>query len=266
MDALSDYAAALRSLTPHAATAWRLNRVAAWARLDCLPSHESGKTHLRAPLSQQVSILQQLNSQQANHELLAFTEVQLGNHPFWLDLNHAAAQALSRLGEDYQPARAEVELATVQLCQRLPGIDSLLFADGMACANPETRAWLQQLATNHGCSVMPSLQALTLPDNATQPATSTSPSARRDQLLAMLQQCRSMLAQRPQPVVLAGFMQAIMAEIDRFSLESWEPKLAIQALGVAYAAAQRMENTERASSLLARILLLDPEEAARLHG
>ena len=274
---LADIAAWFNDAGSNAPMAFRLNRIAAWGGIDALPSAQDGQTPLPAPAQPVQDALRNLESTQANEELIRFAETQLPNFPFWLDLNRVAAQALGRLGAEHEPARREVCGQTAALLARLPDLAQLAFADGTPFAGGDTRMWLQSLgggesaapAADPLASAMGTARARAADGDLAAAAASLqqaiaqtgAPSARL-RLRTLL--CELLFAERPGANIEA-FAQAILADIDRHDLVAWDPPLALAGLAAAYPILARDENGKpRADALLARIAALDAKVAVQL--
>lgn len=268
------------------AQAYGLNRIAAWAGVDTLPPVRGAHTMLPAPVPQVADALRNLVRLQSNEDIVRFAEAQLPNFPFWLDLNCAAAQALERLGENYDAARREVSGHTALLLTRLPGVEQLAFNGGMPFADADTQQWLQGLAISGGGdaggsaakpagkrddvqAVFARASALAAENDLAGAAgwlqkaidQNVAPAAK---LQLRIHLCELLFTERP-GANLDAFAHAIVADVDRFQLTTWDPPLALNGLQAAYNILARNDDDKPgADALLARIASLDAATAVKL--
>ena len=260
---------------------FRLRRVAAWTGIVHAPPERGGQTALPGPIAPVQDALRGLLTRQANEDIVSFAETQLRLFPFWLDLNFVAAEALGRLGEQWLAAQREVRNETAKLVDRLSGVEQLKFASGMPFANADTLQWLQAAAPAAGgeagaAAPRDPLQAVLLragalaADNDLAGAAdclqdaieqNAAPAARL-RLRTVL--CDLLLEHRP-GARLDSFARAVVAEIDRFGVCTWDPPQAVEGLRAAYAILSRNDdNQAEADALLARIAPLNAAAAVRL--
>jgi type VI secretion system protein VasJ len=298
LEKLSDIADWLSESEMNKPLAFRLKRVAVWANIENLPLLRGGQTLLPGPIPQIQDVLRKLLNSQSNEDLIRFAEAQLTLFPFWLDLNCITAQAMERLGESFDAARHEVCGETARLLGRLPGLEQMAFVGGMPFANAETLQWLQWLQALHtaangtggadgtdgtsgigagGNGAKPdSLQkalagarALAAENDVAGAAAGLQKaidqtSAPRGKLQLRIHLCELLFAQRP-GANLDAFARALIAEIDRFELQTWDPPLALGGLQAAYnIVARNDEAKSEADVLLARIVALDASAAVKL--
>jgi type VI secretion system protein VasJ len=260
---------------------FRLRRVAAWSAIEQAPAGPGGQTALPGPIAPVQEALRGLLSRVAHEDIVSFAETQLRLFPLWLDLNYVAAEALGQLGEKGLAAQREVRNETAKLVDRLAGVEQLKFASGMPFANADTRQWLLASAPatpgdGVGAAPVDPLQAVLLraralaADNDLAGAADclqqaieqhTAPAARR-RLRTVL--CDLLLEHRP-GARLDSFARAVVDEIDRFGVCTWDPPQAVEGLRAAYAILNRNDdNQAEADALLARIAPLDAAAAVRL--
>ena len=264
------------------ARAYRLQRVAAWSAIHAPPPVRDDATLIQPPISQIVDALDRLVASQSDEDIVRFAEAQLAVFPFWLDLNRLCAEALGRMGERYAAARREIASQVQGFVQRVPGIQAMTFAGGKPFADDATKAWIGSLgpaqagAEDAGgrepdalASSLSKARVLAAEGNLPEAAAAlqrllAQPITPAQKLRVRIQLCELLLTER-RHVGLQPFAQAILDEIDRHGLDSWDPPLALAGLKVAYAiAAQDETNPRRGDALLARILALDAAAAVRL--
>lgn len=123
--------------------AYRLPRLAAWAKLTQLPPNQGGKTQIAAPQGATRQTLESLLAAGDWQALVNACDARLALEPLWLDPQRWAVQGLRGLGPAYAAA-AEGVVAELRLfVTRLVGVDKLTFRDGTPAADGETRMWLE---------------------------------------------------------------------------------------------------------------------------
>jgi type VI secretion system protein VasJ len=256
--------------------AYRLNRVAAWGVIEGPPPSERGQTRIPGPIPELAIALDRLQSGDAPEDTLGFAESNLPAYPFWLDLNRASAQALSRLGEPFADALAEVNAATVQLLRRVPGLPNLAFADGKPFADGTTLEWIGSLQRGSGAGAaapdafdvaLGSARSLAAEGNLEAAALtlqgSTLTGGPEQRLRASIHLAGLMLAHRPN-AALRPFAMGLLSELDRHNLDHWTPSLALEALTTAHALLAQSDLHAEALPLIERIARIDPPTAVRL--
>ncbi len=273
--------------------AYRYRRIASWAKVSALPPATGGKTQIPPPSAQEINALESAKTDSNWAVLLSTAEQKLSRFIFWLDLCRFSAEALARLGEDCQPAQKAICDETAFFMMRIPGLDGLAFSDGMPFADGETRQWLKQIALG-GISDQTAQMPL---------AAAESSDGQSDAMNEMLEKAKS-LARRKKVMeavaliqlqlrqsvsaktalswrmalcqillgstfkhVASPHLEQVIADIDNYHLEKWDPDVALRGLVLAWTGFQAMADDrygERADALLNRISRLDPAEALRL--
>ncbi|KXU86898.1 type VI secretion protein [Caballeronia megalochromosomata] len=265
---------------PSSALGFRLRRMGAWAGIERAPSAQGPETQLPGPIAPLQDALRNLQSRAAHMDIVGFAETQVLTYPFWLDLNHAAATALAQLGDAWSAARREVCNETAKFVARIDGIERLKFANGVPFANADTVQWLGSLASSSGdasaatapdplAAVLARARALAA-DNDLRAAAQclqdaidkTAAVGTRLRLRTAL--CDLLLENRP-GARLDAFARALVEEVDRYGVASWDPELTADALRAAYAILSRNDQNEaETAALLARIAPLNVAIAVRL--
>lgn len=135
----------LRTGDPKNPLAYRLPRVAAWLPLREVPPATDGVT--RIPGYQPPDLGRRLREASDRGQwmgVLEQTEGRIAGAVLWLDLHRYAWQALDALGPDFAPAAEAVAGETAGLLRRLPGVETLKFANGDPLADEATRAWIRE--------------------------------------------------------------------------------------------------------------------------
>ncbi|MBA7966548.1 type VI secretion system protein TssA [Citrobacter sp. RHBSTW-00671] len=121
---------------------YRLNRQAAWAYLVDSPPAIETVTRIPPPPPQQIESFNRINDAGNPIDVINFCEARLITYPFWLDLNRASFDALSKLGAEAKKASEIIEQEVRYVISRLSGLELLKFSDEMPFADKSTRFWL----------------------------------------------------------------------------------------------------------------------------
>jgi type VI secretion system protein VasJ len=135
--------------------AYRLPRLAAWAKLTQLPPNQGGKTQIPAPQPATRQALEGLLAAGDWQGLVNGCDARLAIEPLWLDPQRWVVQGLRGLGSAYAAAADGVVAELRLFVTRLVGVDKLTFRDGTPVADGETRMWLESevLAVGGGGAV-----------------------------------------------------------------------------------------------------------------
>jgi type VI secretion system protein VasJ len=135
--------------------AYRLPRLAAWAKLTQLPPNQGGKTQIPPPQRPTRQALENLLTAGDWQGLVNGCDARLAIEPLWLDPQRWVVQGLRGLGPAYAAAADGVIGELRLFVTRLTGVDRLTFRDGTPAADGETRMWLESevLAVGDGGAV-----------------------------------------------------------------------------------------------------------------
>ncbi|MBM3794516.1 MAG: type VI secretion system protein TssA [Acidobacteria bacterium] len=135
----------LRRQNPASPMAYMLMRGLRWGELSA-GGDELATTLLAAPSTEVRTTLKQLAANGAWPEVLELTEAAMATEcgRGWLDLQRYAVRACEEMGFD-GAARA-VRLGVKHLLEDFPALNTATLMDDTGAANPETAAWLQQVA------------------------------------------------------------------------------------------------------------------------
>ena len=276
---------------PKNADAYRYRRIATWAKVSDLPPQNGGKTQIPPPTDQDMTPLKDLKSSGNWHLLLQTSEQKLSRFIYWFDLCRLSAEALLRLGPDYQKAHKAVCDETGFFLHRVPGIEDLAFSDGTPFADTETRQWLKNI----------SLGAAPAGAGAIALGDADAESGDRNQMAEVMENAKSLAGQQKimeavgliqnqlrgcgsekqaltwrmalcQILLGSEFkhlavphIEQVIADVDAYRLEEWEPEIALKGLTLAWTGISSLaDNRDLADDLLKRIARLDPAEALRL--
>ncbi len=270
---------------------YRYRRIAGWAKVTSLPPNKEGTTQIVPPPPPVAEALAGQRAQGQLEALIQSAEQKFSQYIFWLDLNRLVAEALDDLG--HQAARQAVCQETAALVERFAGLEALRFSDGSAFADPQTLTWLKRLRPAGGGgegsgAPMGGSQTAGDADGLNATVEQARALARKKDLVAavaLLQQpmqqsagqcpklrwrlaIADLLLEAKKPQMALPHLEQVLADIDTFQLERWDPSLALEGLGVAWRgfSAQGGEAKGRAAELLQRIAALDPAGALRLGG
>jgi len=284
LDVLGRVATILGSLDPPNPLAFRMNRIAAWTSVTELPPTTGSKTYLQGPDSQVVSAMQNLYQSHNWKVLVQSAESRVRQFLFWFDLSRYVAESLEQLG---CPEGADmVATETLLYIKRLPGIEKLSFEDGTAFANDITRSWLKSLqdkqagGTEAG-NVLPETESIRqavegalagarklIRDNRITEALCqfndgmNRSSSMKERFLWQHGLCR-LLFEIQQPRLALPQIQDMLAAIDTYRIEQWEPNLAMEAFTIILTGLrlQPEKDQEQLGPVLNRLARLDPVKA-----
>lgn len=269
--------------------AYRYRRMASWSKVTALPPNTDGATQIPPPPPQVMGALNELIDAGNWPALIQNVEQKLSQFIFWFDLSYLVAEGLKSLGAGHEKALTAVCQETAYLVQRLPGVEALGFSDGTPFADSDTRKWLQRIRFGEGGAGATGTGTADdggdslLSDSIAKARTM----ARKKQLVAaidLLQQemgksssrCFKMRWRLAIAEVLLSVkksqlalphLEQILADIDEFNLEIWDPSLAMEGLSTAWKGFNALsadEHKAQATALLHRLAKIDPAEALRL--
>jgi len=289
-------AGAWRAADPTDPRPYQLVRALAWSQLADLPPAEDGMTQLPGPPDHVKEAWENLFSEKNYAELLEAAENYFGQSIFWLDLQRYVVKSMEGLGAEYARARLAVVGELKALLGRLPGLVDLKFSDELPFASDDAKKWLASEIMTGGGSV-----SMLEPSGPSAAATSEkltetvkkagelfkkkkttdavnlfqegikATTEKREQFMWRLALARFCLnAKLPQ--VAVPHLEQLEREVGRFSLDEWEPRLALEGLTLLYRAYQKAldedkafpDTEEKAQKLFARLCQLDPMMALNL--
>jgi type VI secretion system protein VasJ len=270
-------------------SAYRYRRMAGWVRIEELPPNKDGVTQIPPPAPQILSPIMELREAANWPALIENVEQRISQFVFWFDLHFMVAEGLKNLGSDYKPALKAVCQETAYFLQRLPGVENLNFSDEMPFADAQTRKWLAGIglgstadgvvtesSSSDGCQER--IAAMTQDALAMARKKRVAEgvdllfqqmrraSARSEQTRWRLAIAQVLLASKKGPSALPHLEQVI-ADIDMYKLEQWDPALALEGLSLAwkgFSSEGAKANQSLVVELLNRIARLNPVEALRM--
>jgi type VI secretion system protein VasJ len=279
---------------PMSAMGYRYRRIAAWSKVSSLPQATGGKTLIPPPAPHILKSLRDLRDSGNWSVLINSSEQNLSQFIFWIDLNRFVSEALISLGEGHEAAHEAVCQETAFFMHRLPGLDMLTFSDEMPFADPETKQWLKKIELGSGSVMADPIQVGEFAEDKDRKDIMTETIEKAQQLvkkkkiiegITLIQQklkncfsqkealswrlvlCQILLGSKNKDMTLPHIEQ-ILEDIDRYQLETWDPKLAMKGLKVAWTGFNSFSDKSfkhNAAQTLNRIAKLDPAEALRLN-
>lgn len=271
--------------------AYRLNRIAMWSIVENLPPAAEGKTKIPPPPGQVRNILVDLKAK-GNYEALArAAEERVSQFIFWLDLNRLVVEALTILGSPYQAAAEAVKKETAYLIFRLSGLEELAFADGTPFADSETKGWLKEIASTTAVTLSAPLSSSASPsleeDLMGKEVAKAKEMIKEGKLLEAISDLQQkmhqsssgkekilwrlaiaqLLLEMKKPRPARPYLEQILKDIDNYSLEEWDPYLALRGLKTIWLGWNNAPDPglkEKLNDILLRIAKLDLTEAMRL--
>ena len=270
--------------------AYRYRRIASWGKLTALPPSTDGMTQIQAPAPQVLSSIEAMLAEGNLQALVQNAEQKVSQFIFWFDLNRWVAEALNDMGTGYEKASLAVCQETALLIGRLPGLETLQFADGTPFADPQTLQWLKSLgssATGGGEKGAGDSQSAGSTDGGLDEIVNKARSlARKKKLIEAVEllqremqqsvskrQCMKwrlaiarLLIEMKKAKLSLPHLEQVIEDIDRFGLEIWEPELALEGLTAAWQAFSLQTDAEsnaRSAALLERVAKVDPVAALR---
>jgi len=272
---------------------YRWARIAMWSKVEALPPATDGRTLIPPPPPFIKNPLNDLRNKGNDEALVRSAEASMSQNIFWLDLHRWVAEALARMGSQYEKAREAVGQETAFFIQRLAGIEELSFADGTPFADAETKQWLKGMALGTGFmaagSPSPSGSASTVKDEDLMKAEVKEAQAliKKGKLLEAVerlqQKLRTNFSQREkllwrlalsQLLVSANqvklalpHLEQILQDIDDYRLEEYDPLVALKSLKLVWLGLDSQtdqESKKKAAEVINRIAKIDLAEVIRL--
>lgn len=139
-------AAFLRKRDPHNPGPYLMMRGLRWGELRAVPDLSDARL-LEAPTTELRQHIKRLALSKKWVELLDAAEnaMSLPCSRAWLDLQRLVVMACTALGDEYAPIAAAIKSEVRNLLQDIPQLRDATLLDDTPVANPETRAWLEEL-------------------------------------------------------------------------------------------------------------------------
>ncbi len=301
VDRVSKAAAFLRKREPYSPAPYLMMRGLRWGELRAA-AKLGDATLLEAPPTELRQQLKRLALTQKWGELLDLAETAMAMpcSRAWLDLQRLVVEALTGLGNEYAPIADAIRSELRVLLSDLPELLDASLLDDTSAANPETRAWLKQLA-QAPLKDTPSPEAAENPGASNgQPAAASWPAKAPDSYASAQEALKAGEAERAfqimrleiarqrsgrgrfqrtlqlvQLCVSAGkdaiaqpLLEDLMSSIEAHKLDDWEEKeLVAAALATVMTVSKKVQsNANERQKLFERICRLDPVRALGSSG
>ncbi|WP_454917977.1 type VI secretion system protein TssA [Xanthobacter sediminis] len=247
-DSMRQHARRLREADLSDPRSYRLTRAAAWLDITLLPPATNNTTRVTPPQADRLAGIAAMGRSGEHEALVRTVEGMIGTNPFWLDAHRLVFEALAVLGGKYAfAAEAVVEMSSAFL-RRLPALEEMTFENGAPFADTATRAWLELHAGQPGgppqdapqddlADLAGEIHELVSAGKKTEALDRLS--AARDAVrgeralfdlhLLQVQTCLDLDI----PSVALPLMQHLEGEMERRTLDAWEPGLALRAARLA---------------------------------
>jgi len=234
---------------------YRLVRSLRWDAIAAIPPNENGKTKMEPPAVQRRNYLAGLRDSGDWNKLLDDCEESFGQPPFhfWLDLQRMSVAALDAMGGEYLHVRESLLTELAVFLHRVPNITSLTFIDGTRFVDPATSDWIEEVVIPFlGSDGESGVVTRTRFDDEDLDAQFTEAKKVLDAgdlagAIALLQASankdnsrksafRRKLAMAAlcmrgnQPAIARPIFENLIEEVDKFSIDKWEPALALEVL------------------------------------
>jgi type VI secretion system protein VasJ len=123
---------------------YRLNRISTWMLVTQAPPSQEQRTQVQPLQPAVIQGYEEMLQQQNYVRLLSEIETFFPKAAYWLDAHRFTAQALEALGSSYAGARQAVIDELASFLRRVPEVLDLTFADGTPFASDEMRAWMER--------------------------------------------------------------------------------------------------------------------------
>ena len=277
----------LRQQSAHDPLAFRLPRAVRWGALtQPPPAAPDGKTGIPAVPPQVREPLARVREAANWAALLDQAEARFPEAPLWLDLQYSVDVAMNGLGAEYAGARHAVRQELAAVLERIPRLRELRFADGTPFADAATQTWIESevLRAPAAAAASPAGAGLEfieearrlfaqgkIPEALTMVQQEMNGVSARERFLARLEVAKLCQGSGRQRLAFR-LLEALDQEMTRFSLDEWEPALAVHVLKLLYqcrraeASAKNPEAARSADELYRRLCRLDLLSALALEG
>jgi type VI secretion system protein VasJ len=266
-----------------------------WDTIDTVPPSEDGKSKLKVPPKGALSSLKTLYDSGKWMELLENSEVKITNsgYLFCFDLTMYTAEALMNLGESYEPAGKALKQEILFLISRHPSLIEGAFSDGTPFAGSETREWIKNIGADSESALQVDSMPLSIDiagsdigEEIQQAITLAMDKSKLKEAVYSLQSnlngsssgkdaflrrigLAELLYSKNKITAAMPHAEMILKNIDEFSLDQWQPELALRGFKTALNVFGGLkDNKEKINHILKKISLLDATEVLEVlkHG
>jgi type VI secretion system protein VasJ len=247
---------------------FKLQRIRDWFKIKVSPPvGDNGKTLLHDPPSEIISSLNRLLSEAKYQDLIKTSENQSSVYLFWLDLHYFTYKGLLGIGNKVAALALKDEV--LNFSRAFPEILDLSFEDGTSFASMDTKAWLSEGATGKSGGDSLDYNAL-LGEEGTKAFQELSkpqwkPSSGRDFIKMKTLEIR-LWKKMGKLMNASALSDYLISEVERLSLISYDPKVAIEALKASYETLRLIKpiNKEKINKILYLLSQGDPLAALKL--
>ena len=282
LDIISKATTLMAKQNPFNPEIFRLNRICAWTGVDTLPLAEGGKTMLPPPDDSIISALKMLYDSQNWSGLVEAAESYVPQFLFWLDLSRYTFEALTGLNQTR--AAEAVARETLWYVNKLPGIEKLTFSDGTPFADELTKEWLREIKKGGSTEDVPAGGGDKRTEKITNALKEIQEKMKNNKLtealldfkthigesscvcerfLWYIEVCKFLLKIKKMNVLMP-YVDEILALIEKYKLEEWDPDMCVRALEVALKSIRSMGkdgNKEVEDKILRKLSFLNPAVA-----
>ncbi len=263
-------------------TIYYLNRTAAWADLQKLPSHDNAyHTHMKAPLDEEREQLIMLKNESDIATALKKMELLFIRNPFWLDLQRVILEIISDKVEFAQVANI-ISYHLLNLIKNFPLLRKLIFIDDTHLCDSQTQAWLVQLAQenatlpNSSNTISLNSEELAFRSIIETTTANMKPETQEDIIISLQNKIKNASSARLQVIgyislcevlvrfnvwdVLPVYLEQLQADFEKFHLADWDPMLATEVLSIIYRGNKKLRESANKTQMqfaLGKLMLLD---------
>jgi type VI secretion system protein VasJ len=234
-------------LTPHP---FLINRIVAWLPVETLPPADNGNTKIPPPEPQLFATLDTLYRENRWRDLINACESKVRQYLFWLDLSRYSYMALEGMGRS--EISAIIANETSNFVQRLSGIETLRFSNGIPFAAEETIEWIRQLRKTQVYEEAVQETSASLDDEMSKFLKQAKKDIKENKLALILKEFQIKRGQTASPRtrlfwdmgfctlflntkyarLVVPYLNEILNTITQYRIEEWEPALAVEALAL----------------------------------
>ncbi|MEC4684076.1 MAG: type VI secretion system protein TssA [Nitrospirota bacterium] len=254
--------------------AYRYPRMAVWESIREYPDAQDRITRIPPPPPHLLETLETLRTNGLPEARIRFAELHQPDFPFWFDLSCESGQAMDLLGSEWELAKEAVRTELRFLGFRLPGLTDLSFSDGTPFLSDTGRQWLGSSTPgepseggeggrSHRDPIGP-VRTL-VGDRDLEKAVQSLEVLRRQSPTVHMRfqidlEFLSLVRDMGRDLPVLSLAQSLLADLDRYQLDGWDPPLAARALAQIHRAlfdSDDPEDRKMADSALRRLLKID---------
>ncbi|WP_324172450.1 type VI secretion system protein TssA [Sulfurimonas sp.] len=257
----------------------RLVRLLSWLEIDSLPIDEDGKTPLNPPSQMSTDAIDELIAEEKYDEALDTLESLISLSPFWLDGHFMAFNLLSKMG--HTVCALEVKNALVAFVKADDTILRLSFKDTTPFASTKLKNWLvESMGEVVGNSTEENKEDEK--EQIIEKAYALGKKKKIKEAMVLLQSYYSSAVNREDKFhwrlakatlavefgknnVALALVEELKRDIDKYSLDEWNPELAAKVFGLYLNSFNRTEvDIEDIHTVYARLCKIDIKQALEI--